>query len=370
MKFTFPDYNKNILNISATLAEFLGVPSKHKVIKVLKDELLNDYKNVVFLCFDGMGIHPLNANLNNGDFLIKNIKCQLTSVFPSTTTNATTTLISATTPSEHGWFAWSLYFNKINKVIDIFQNADHYTGEEIDSEFVWTEIPFNAYYNKAQSEYKINSVFPSYIKSEISKNNYYFSTLEEQFKILNEIVKENGKQFIYSYNDEPDGNMHINGVRHKNSQEIICKINNLVEGFANKNPDTLVIVSADHGHTDVTEHILIYEDERFLSYLKTQPFGEARAMFVNVLPDKKKEFCAYVKSKYKKDVKIFSSKSLLKKGVFGRDNKNSELLGDFIIVMKNNKIFRFCERDPLYKGHHTGLGEEMFVPLIIYGNKN
>ena len=61
-KFIKPDWENCNLNISATLAEFLGAETKNKTIKVLKDELEKGYKNVVFICLDGFGINPININ--------------------------------------------------------------------------------------------------------------------------------------------------------------------------------------------------------------------------------------------------------------------------------------------------------------------
>ena len=88
--FIIPNWTNSNLNISATLAEFLGAPNKNATLPILKRELDKQYKNVVFICFDGLGINPININLDKNDFLRKNIKQTLVSTFPSTTTNATT----------------------------------------------------------------------------------------------------------------------------------------------------------------------------------------------------------------------------------------------------------------------------------------
>ena len=120
--FILPDYNNSNINISATLAEFLGAPNNNATLPLLKKELEKNYKNIVFICFDGMGIYPINKNLKKNDFLVENIKSTLKSTFPSTTTNATTSLLLNKVPLEHGWFGWSLYFENINRNINIFSS--------------------------------------------------------------------------------------------------------------------------------------------------------------------------------------------------------------------------------------------------------
>ena len=51
-RFLPPDFQNSVLNISATLAEFLGAPNQNAALPVLREELGRDYRNVVFLCFD------------------------------------------------------------------------------------------------------------------------------------------------------------------------------------------------------------------------------------------------------------------------------------------------------------------------------
>ena len=110
--FILPDFKHSNLNISATLAEFLGVKSNNATLPILKKALKKEYKNVVFICFDGMGVYPLTQNLEATDYLIRNITDTLVSTFPSTTANATTSLTTDTLPLEHGWSGWSVYFEK------------------------------------------------------------------------------------------------------------------------------------------------------------------------------------------------------------------------------------------------------------------
>jgi len=426
----FPDYNKNIVNVSATLAGFLDVSSRHKVLPALADELVKGYKNVVFLCFDGLGVHPLEKNLGKKDFLRAHIKDTLTSVFPSTTTNATTTLVSASRPAEHGWFAWSLYLEKAGKVVDLFCDRNHYDYTDVvTADFVRKQLPYEAYYLKAESHceedaehrtkqslhedkplssgkgnlgrfahrdcllavaarvpnvaaaprndnrYEINTVFPRFVTEDLAKNNHYFDILDEQFEHLSTICKKEGKQFVYGYNPQPDGVMHQFGVTSHEAKKYIKSINDAVADFAAAHPDTLLIITADHGMTNVQSAIKTWEDPDLLDLLEVPPYGDPRVMIVKVKKDKTMDFLAHMRKKYKADVNVYLSKALINKGVFGNGKLPNprvtlDRLGDFMVVIKTAKYFRFCESDGDYKGMHTGLTpEEMLVPLIIVGGK-
>ena len=93
---------------------------------------------------------------------------------------------------------------------------------------------------------------------------------------------------------------------------------------------------------------------------------EPRATSFKIKEGKQKEFKKLFNHCYGRDFKLFEVDYLVKKGVFGPYNvKNRELLGDYIAVCKTNKQFLLKENSKRFKGHHTSMGKEMFVPLII-----
>ena len=136
LTLTKPDFNKNILNVSASLAQFLGCPNNKPTLEVLNEELKKGYKNVVFIIFDGLGMNPISINLDENDFLRAKVKEVLTTVFPATTTNATTTLHTNMYPMEHGRFGWSIYFEEIGRNVDIYVGQDSKTKEKVSFDFI------------------------------------------------------------------------------------------------------------------------------------------------------------------------------------------------------------------------------------------
>ena len=53
---------------------------KNKTLPILKEELKNNYKNVIFICFDGLGINPLNKNVDEPNILTSNIKKEIKNI--------------------------------------------------------------------------------------------------------------------------------------------------------------------------------------------------------------------------------------------------------------------------------------------------
>ena len=363
-KFIKPNWGQSNLNISATLAEFLGAPNKNKTLPILKTELSKGYKNVVFICFDGMGIYPINKNLDESSILRKNIKQVLTSTFPSTTTNATTSLACNKFPLEHGWFGWSLHFDEIKRNVDVYLKADSQTGEKIDYSYPIMDNT-DCYFNHSNSEYEVNSVLPIYVKT---KNEDKKVSIQDEFELCDAIRKiclKDGKQFIYAYLPEPDSTMHEFGVTSKEAKQKIDSINNQIEKLYNELNDTLIIITADHGQIDVDGYIEFYKDKETNDLLEYVPYLDARTPAFKVKKGKEKEFEIMFEKKYGDDFKLFKSSDLVKDSWFGERGGYAYMLGDYIAIGVTHKEFISYENMKRFKGHHTSVTEEMEVPLIM-----
>lgn len=367
-QFIKPDMTNCNLNVSATLAEFLGAPNKNATLPVLKNELAKNYKNVLFICFDGLGIYPIKQNLDKSDYLQKNIVQTLLAPFPSTTTNATTSLLTNTLPLEHGWFGWSVYFENIHKNINIFLDTDSWTDEKVAIENSPIAKP-DYYFDHAQSDYRISTVFPEYVKVAHAERNHTFSEEREFFDKIKELCAREGKQFVYAYYPDPDGTMHRYGVTSEETQKVISSISRNVENLVSATKDTLFVITADHGQIDVEDYVELYKDEKLYGMLETYPYLEPRAIAFKVKKGKEKEFEEYYKATYDEDFKLFKTADLLKENYFGAFGDKSHLLGDYIAIgTYTHKQAVLTPACPKLKGHHTGLTEEMEVPLILLKN--
>lgn len=368
--FIKPNWKKSNLNISATLAEFLGAPNTHATLPILKRELKNGYKNIVFICLDGLGINPIKINLNKNSLLRKNIKQTLTSTFPSTTTNATTSLTCNKLPLEHGWLGWSLHFNEIGKNIDIYLHTDSQTGEKIDYIYPIADNS-NCYFDNANTDYEITPIMPNYVQTKSEAKKIVIETETELCDAIKKVCSKKGKQFIYAYLPEPDSTMHKFGVSNTEAKLKIENINKEIEKLYNSLTDSLIIITADHGQIDVTDYIEFYKDKQINNLLAHTPFLDARTPAFIVKKGKEKQFEKLFKEKYGKDFKLFKSKRLIQQNYFGNIGNYGHLLGNYIAIgTYTHKQFIAYENMPRFKGHHTSLTEEMQVPLIILTKKN
>ena len=60
----FPDYDRSILSIAASVLKHYGVADcPHKTLKEFDDILNKNYENVIVMLFDGMGVDAINTHL-------------------------------------------------------------------------------------------------------------------------------------------------------------------------------------------------------------------------------------------------------------------------------------------------------------------
>lgn len=368
MSFTKPDFKNSVLNVTASLAEFFNAPNKNPTIPLLKEKLNNNYEKVVFILFDGMGMHPLQQNLTENDFLFKNLKTVLTSTFPSTTTNATTSVNTNLLPLEHGWFGWTMYFEKINKTLALFPHTDAFTGEKVQFDYPIKRSD-DYWFNYARTDYEITTVMPPYCKGK-EGSSVIILTISECFEAVQSICDKKGKQFVFAYCPEPDTTMHDYGVTSLETKSVIQEISKGLSVLQTSTKNTLFIVVADHGQIDVEGDVDFYKDEELNEMLLCPAYLDARTPAFRVKPERKDDFYKIFTNRYGKDFVLYKTEDLINEGYFGDRGEYGYLLGDFIAIgTDTNKLFQPTPPTHIFKGHHTSLTKEMTVPLILFTSK-
>ncbi|MBE6449151.1 MAG: hypothetical protein E7013_00415 [Alphaproteobacteria bacterium] len=363
----FPDYKHSILNISSTLLKYYGVETPYASLEKLEKELNKDYKNVILMIFDGLGIDILNKNLPKDSLLQKHIVEEITSVFPPTTTAATTSYYSGKTPIEHAWLGWMCYFNKLNKAIELFKNSDFYTGEKIDID-VMKELPYSTIYEQiteaTKNKVKTHKLFPDFIQTDGYKN------LEELHRTICQLTKSNDRNFVLCYSPFPDKIIHRYGTQSDETQKSVLKTVRFIENIYKQLDDTLIIVSADHGLIDIEKEFFIEEYPDFMECLSRPLSLEDRTISIKLKDGKKEQVLSAFNRYFAKDFILLSKEEVLQKQLFGPAKPNPkalEFIGDYIIISKSHNSLRqkTASNEPLKAAHAGILKAEMLVPLIL-----
>lgn len=363
MKIAFTNYNNCVTNVTNSILKYYDLETSHSTLKELDDILLEkEYKNIVYILFDGMGSRILNRVLDENSFLIKHQISEIDAVFPPTTTASTTSVLSGLNPNEHGWLGWDLYFEKYNKIVTMFLNKIKNTDEPVSKINVSEEIyPYENIIDKINSKEDVTAtcLFPF--------KDMFYKDLDDMTNKIQILCDNEGKNFIYAYYEDPDLVEHFTGTDSNESKDIYKKINDVTEKLCKKLKDTLVIIIADHGHFN--SNVIFLEDYKDLYDLLERDVSiEARACSFKVQEGKQEKFRELFNKYFEKDFILYSKEEVLNKELFGPGNNNANLeIGDFLAIATKDKYFKTNRLEEVYKSMHAGITEdELKVPLIIY----
>lgn len=356
------DYSNCIVNLACSILKHFGAEYEHSTLKEVDDLLKKDYKNVVVLLLDGIGVDALEYHLPKDSFFRRNLMKKYSSVFPPTTTAATTTMQSGLTPLEHGWLGWSLYFHEVDKIVDAFINMEKDTEIPAAKYHVAGRyIPYKTIYEKIQATGKAGA----YSVSHFGTNR--IETFNELLEEITRLCSTSERKYIYGYWEYPDSLMHQYGCDSKLVTENIKEIEEKVENMCKQLSDTLVIITADHGHGNLQYYVL--SDYPNIACMLKRPISlEPRATVFYVKDEFLEAFPVEFQKAFGDDFLLYSHNEVIDKNLFGTGKMHprfKEFIGDFLAIALKDKGIVYSHESTQFLSHHAGLTEkEMIIPLI------
>ncbi|MGN0379180.1 MAG: alkaline phosphatase family protein [Butyrivibrio sp.] len=358
------DYENCIANLPNSILKNYGVNPVGKTLLMADQYLKDDYKNVVILLLDGLGTCILEGNLKEEGFLRKHFVKSFNTVFPPTTVAATTSIMSGLQPIEHAWLGWDCYYPQVDKNVTVFLNTEQGTDKPVAAENVpWKYCGYESVVDKLVSAgkkaYNVTPFVQPYPDS--------FDSICNQILCL---CAEKEKKYIYAYWNEPDSIMHKYGCYSHEVKTILSDLESGIEKICGQLKDTLLIVTADHGHVD-GRNVSITEYPQIMECLIRLPSIEPRALNLFVKKDKRKQFEREFIKEFGKDFVLLTKEEVYKEKLFGtgKPHVNADaMIGDYLAVsMTNLTIFNTTEEAKAFKGVHAGYThEEMTVPFIVF----
>lgn len=393
-------------NIIGTIENILTGKSSKKLPNDILGNLGTDFDTVALLFIDALGwrfIEPrLQKNKVVKKLVSKGVLSKLTSVFPSTTSAALTSMNSGMEPTETEIIEFRQYNEKVNDIIMPIRFKHGYDNK-VDLVKDFQLLPADLYPKKSVysllSDQGVNSTTflgDSYAKSEFNRSLsngseiYPYLTPVEAFYLFSEKINstKEGKNFIYLYLDLIDEIAHKYGA---GSAELDLEIDNTLrlidelvlsktQGKAGK---TLLLITADHGHDVFDPEETIYINKvipEFESYLRKNskgtpilPGGSAKDVFLYVNPEHLELAKAKLEEALKDRAEIYFSNDLLEQGFFGTKQPTmgfKKVIGDLVILPYNGQSVWWYRGDKYLKqskGQHGGLSRnEVEIPLFAY----
>ncbi|HID93541.1 MAG TPA: hypothetical protein EYP60_05530 [bacterium (Candidatus Stahlbacteria)] len=401
--FITPDYEKYcISNIPSTVLSLFGINliSRPSLPAELFESQIDGINKIVLLVIDSLGYNQFLKLLSMDEKLIfhklinKGKFGLLTSVFPSTTGTALTTLATGLTPQEHAIIGFRMYLKEFNLVVDTLRFSP--SQDKRDDRLLEMGLDPQTFLgvktiDKILSRHKVDSyvLIPKiYANSGLTKMLHSnaitctYIACSDMFVKLRRLLKSSDKRiFVFVYWGVSDQIAHNYGPF---VEEFYAEIRNIGYSFETEfikrldskiKKETLLMITADHGQTSVSKRTAtkVVNYPELMSKLSIPPTGDSRASYLYVRNGKVEEVRNYLKDKFKNEFIVLSSKEVAKKGLFGTGEPKQEFysrIGNLMVLPRKNYTFYYSYEDPQkefeHKGSHGGLtSDEILVPFIV-----
>ncbi len=389
--FVFPDYEGlNLKNIIPQIGSVLGGNS------LMPSTMAGDYfaelegiKKVVLVVFDGLGYkrlihHIKNHNGTFAEITEKGSLKPMTTVFPSTTSTALSSVFTGLSPAQHqiiGYHMFSKKYGLIFNTLDMKPIYGYSGRVELVSDFAHEIKPLLPILDRKGIKCSvvtkgaiIGSVLSQVTHRGLTPIPYLLGS--DMWTHTAETLKQLGPCLSVVYYSGVDTLAHKYGPYTKETTFELTSIEHGLEDFIDGLPneareETMLVIVADHGLASINQSVYLKDTPELMQHLMLPPVGDGRAAYLFCKPDERDEFRRYFE-KNLVDFKLYLIDSLIERGVFGVPKSISQLkekLGDFAALSNSDRLldYPFFEEDRIHPqlGAHGGMSvEEMVVPLL------
>jgi hypothetical protein len=397
-----PDYTgRGLLNVPATVLDAFGArdASDPPPLADLDPALLAGVRRIVVVLADGLGLWQLERLCQTGatPYLAQLIErarrrdaaqlLECTTVFPSTTAAAITTMHPARTPQEHGNIAYFVWLDEFEQVTAMLRWGPAITRR---GSFFDDGKPDPRAYVKVRSIHerlRARGVATYLIEPEIFRNEpmkrmhareatYVGYQLPSSMGVLlrGVLLARPGPAYIYAYWSGIDSSSHLYGPMSEEAAAEAASFDlNLRRAVEDRSAgDTLVMLTADHGHafTDPDKLIDLLGDEELRGLLRNPIAGEPRLAFLHT--DDPAAVRAHVQRRWPGEFVLLDRDDLLAAGLFGNGDTAlaKQRIGEVVALLDGDhaaRIMRVDGQDFRHRGSHGGMtAEEMRIPVLAW----
>lgn len=307
-----------------------------------------------------------------------------TTVFPSTTSTALSTLMTAQSPGEHGLLGYMIYNKALGGVINGIKYS--YMGEGGSGTIrkpLAQAFPVQPWLG--ETEAKVLAIMSSGASSGELTRAYMlgrpavgltairaYSSPYEMMAALSEALQGDPYDMIYVYYDNPDHIGHVYGLHGPHRELAVAEVRTIVsyiEGLAQRYRDkyTFLLIS-DHGQVTVSRIHLFNQDRDLLDMLEVPPYGDSRAVWFRSRYDIR----SLLRERY--GMAVFTRDEVIERELLGKVDEwvRQNVMGDYLGVATDaitKYHYMYYDDDPSLRlrGHHSGLTPlEMLVPIVYW----
>jgi hypothetical protein len=400
-----PAYQRlSLASLPASLCYWLGAPAFG--IAPLEDELLDSvggpFEQVILLVVDGMGMTQWQrmlalgqqgaAGLNLWPGLAGEMTiAPLTSITPSTTTAALTSLWTGVPPAQHGIMGYEMWLREYGLVANMISHAPASSAGDVGAlrragfdPAAFLPVPTLGMHLDENGVRCFALQHYSIARSGISTmlfNNTEVLPIRSQSDLwmtLNTLLdaQRGQRTYTYVYWEGVDDLSHHYGPRDERVAMEFAAFSLHFQQFlarrrAARGGRTLLVITADHGQVETPPYgnYDLHRHPEVWDCLHIQPTGEARLSYLFVRPGKETNLQKYIERTWPGQFRLLPSSLALQAGLFGPGLPAPmlhERIGDRLLVPQSSAYWVWANKENRLQGRHGGLSpQEMLIPLML-----
>lgn len=399
-EMVLPNYELSIANLPATLAAILGAQlpgAEPPLPAALWADLAEGVQRVVWVLFDAVGWFALrNLLAQEGEMGLAGLAHRgrlmpITSVYPTTTTSALTTLWTGYAPARHGLVGHMMYLREYGLIADMLMlspsgaaQRDELPARGLDLQ-TFLPVP-----GLAEAVAPQGVVTCSLINVDLARTGFSrlcfrgvaetvrFVAIGDLCVLLRQALRahKHERQLLVAYLAEPDSVGHLQGAETDawaaNMRALDCALQRefLDALTPEERRGTLVVMTADHGQLPGKGSPVILSGHRELwDDILLPATGSLRAAYLYARQGRLEAAERYLHERLAEQFFTVRSIDALRAGLLGPGEPARETpyrLGDLVVTARDNYLLDYRQRTHLPQGLHAGLeAVETLVPFLV-----
>ena len=375
----------NLVDLARAIAKLSGVCGLD--LSPSADEMaaeIGDASHIVLVMADGVGMN-LVESMPRSSFLVRYLRDEMLTVFPSTTSVALTSLTTGEWPGRHAITGWWTHLPDLGSSATILQYTARNGGGNLLERGIDPEraFPLRSIWSSITTDTQImvpksiaGSVYSRYFSG--GRITVAYTSLSEGIdRTIRRVQGAEGKTFTYFYTPRVDALAHRHGVTRPEVRHGLAEVDNeLARLHTAVGSKARIVVTADHGFLDApppNRHTL-RPSRNLLPLLRFPPSGDARVMYLHTWDWARDRVRRHFERRFGDRFIVIDVEDALAIGLFGPDSPSdeaSERLGDLIVISAGADVLEYnaergVGRMMQLNSHHSGLSpDEMRIPLVI-----
>ncbi len=396
----YPDYyGRSLLNVPSSICDWLGAPmlGAEPLDFQYTQAFKTRYQNVILILIDALGLEKLLTILEAGNLPVwrklteRGLLAPLTSIAPSTTASALSSLWTGTGVAEHGIVGYEIWLKEYGMVVNAILHAPMSYQGDVGSlqkagfnpetflvpKRLGTHLTdFGIQVYAFQHHSITRSGLSQMLLQDVSVNP--FRTQSDLWVNARSVLEKfpGSRKFIWVYWGEVDYLSHNYGPDDDRTISELVNFSTSFEFlFLNRlkpeiKRDTLLLMMADHGQikTQPDPHYDLSNHPSLVRRLHMMPTGENRLAYLFIRPGQGEAAREYIERTWPDQFSFLDPIFAVESGLFGPGKLHSQLydrLGDLIVVSKGEAFLWWSAKTDHLLGRHGGLSaDEMLIPFV------